>query len=111
MGGTVANIVIEEYLDGVLVVRIQQQQLPRPAALVAALPEGIVVPNCVCPAATTISGHVPEVLAIFTQFHERIQMVPSVHTPQKSCLLSVSIASFINAVFTLPQETIRESII
>ena len=50
IGGPMAYVVIEEDLDDVFVSRVQQQQLPGTAALVARLPERVVVPDCVCPA-------------------------------------------------------------
>ena len=45
-----ADVVVEEDLDDVLVSRVQQQQLPRSAALIARLPEGVVIPDGICPA-------------------------------------------------------------
>lgn len=40
-----ANVVIEEDLDGVLVAGVYQQQLPRAAALVARLPKAVEIPD------------------------------------------------------------------
>jgi hypothetical protein len=55
--GAVADVVIKEDLDDVLVGRIQQQQLPRAAALVAALPERVVVSERVCPGQHELSSY------------------------------------------------------
>ena len=41
-----ADIVVEENLQGVFVARIQKEQLASVGPLVSALPEGVVVPDC-----------------------------------------------------------------
>lgn len=55
--GAMADVVIKEDLDDVLVGRIQQQQLSRAAALVAALPERVVVPKRICPVQHELSSY------------------------------------------------------
>ncbi len=52
VGSAMADVVVEENLDRVAVSSIKQQQLARAAALIAALPERVVVPDCKCPAHT-----------------------------------------------------------
>lgn len=71
-----ADVVVEEDLDDVLVSRVQQQQLPRAAALVARLPERVVVPDGVRPAQSSTSG--------LSQHHSKGTCMA--HTPRRSSL-------------------------
>ena len=51
VGGGVTNVVVKEDLQSVPLPQVQEEGLAGVRPLIPALPEGIVVPNCECPAA------------------------------------------------------------